>query len=509
MRKRKTKEFNEPYRILVVDDDNGIIDTLKVLFRHSGYFIDGITDPVKAVEKIRDEKFDLLLLDFIMNPIHGDEVVERIRKFNKELYILLLTGHKDLAPPLNTIRELDIQGYCEKSDRFDQLMLLVESGIKSISQMRTIKKFRDGLNSILESVPKIYQLQPIDNILEEILSNLIPLVNSENAFILVDDTNYILNQNRESIFRGIGKYEHDIETFVEMLSPYTIEKIGLARTEKKPVHLEDMMILPLVNEFGDTIGVICVELCLAETKEELIKLFDIYAKQASSSLSNASLHSLVNIKNEELNRTYELLRNRYLDTIEALRLVVDAKDIYTRGHSDRVGYFSVKIGEALNLSEPDMEILKIAGIFHDVGKIGTADDILLKNEKLNSEEFLEIKKHPLQGANILSAVSMFKNVVPIVRCHHERVDGLGYPDGIKGNKIPALAKIVAVADAFDAMTSDRQYRSRLPIEEAKAELVQGKGTQFDGKIVDTFIKILEKDYESMLNDLDWTFHITP
>lgn len=103
-----------------------------------------------------------------MAPLHGDEVVERIRKFNTDIYILMLTGHKDLAPPLETIKVLDIQGYCEKSDRFDQLQLLVESGIKSITMMRTIKKFRDGLNRILKAVSKIYQLQPIGNILERI-----------------------------------------------------------------------------------------------------------------------------------------------------------------------------------------------------------------------------------------------------------------------------------------------------------------------------------------------------
>jgi ligand-binding sensor domain-containing protein len=114
----------------------------------SGYDIEGATDPVKAVDLVRDNKYDMLLLDFIMTPIHGNEVVERIRRFNKELYILLLTGHKDLAPPLETIRQLDIQGYCEKSDRFDQLLLLVDSGIKSITQMHVISRYKDGQDAI-------------------------------------------------------------------------------------------------------------------------------------------------------------------------------------------------------------------------------------------------------------------------------------------------------------------------------------------------------------------------
>jgi putative nucleotidyltransferase with HDIG domain len=504
MRKRDSKNISEDYAILVVDDDQGIVDSLMVVFKHSGYRIEGATDPVAAVEEIRNNKYDLLVLDFLMNPIHGDEVVRRIREFNRELYILLLTGHKDLAPPLETIRALDIQGYCEKSDRFDQLMLLVESGIKSISQMRTIRKFRDGLNNILEAVPKIYQLQPIDNILEEILSQLIPLVNSEDAFMLVDDTHQLFNVTNRSIFKGTGKYSSNVETFIDMLSPFVIEQIGSARSEKKIVKLDDMLILPLTNEFGDTMGVICVELQMSRTSDEMVALFEIYSKQAASSMSNAFLHSLVNIKNEELSRTYEMLRSRYMDTIEALRLVVDAKDIYTRGHSDRVGYYAVNIGNALALSQEDMEILRIAGIFHDVGKIGTADDILMKNEKLSPEEYTEIKKHPIKGAHILSAVSMFKDVAPIVRCHHERIDGTGYPDRIRGAKIPMLARIIAVADAFDAMMSDRQYRSRLTLKEAKEQLLLGKDTQFDGKIVDTFIKILDR-YGEIEKELEWTF----
>ena len=114
-----------------------------------------MTDPLAAVERVRSEKFDLLILDYLMYPIHGDKVVEKIREFNSDLYILLLTGHKDLAPPLETIKALDIQGYCEKGDRFDQLLLLVEYGIKYISQMRTIKKFKDGINKILQRYPKL------------------------------------------------------------------------------------------------------------------------------------------------------------------------------------------------------------------------------------------------------------------------------------------------------------------------------------------------------------------
>lgn len=504
MRKKLT-EANNNIKILIVDDEPGIIDSLSIMLKRSGYYYEGVTNPLEAVEKAKTGNFDLMILDYLMAPIHGDEVVERIRQFNTDIYILMLTGHKDLAPPLETIKVLDIQGYCEKSDRFDQLQLLIESGVKSITMMRTIKKFRDGLNRILESVPKIYQLQPIGNILEDILSELLPMVSSENAFILVDNI-IDLDETKKSIFRGIGKYKTEIYDFMSMLNSKLLEKIGKARITKNTIITPKEIILPLMNEFNDSIGVIYVESNNNTGTEvsEGYKLLEIYAAQAASSVNNAFLHSLVNIKNEELNKTYEQLRIRYLDTIEALRQVVDAKDEYTCGHSDRVSYFCVRIGEAFGLAEKDLETLRVAGLFHDVGKMGITDDILFKSEKLTVSEYDEIKKHPTKGARILSVISMFKNVVNIVKCHHERIDGKGYPDGLKDEQIPFLAKIVSVADAFDAMMSDRHYRSKLDLDAAINQLLGGSGTQFDSEVVGKFVGMLG-GYSEMEKEIAYTY----
>ena len=204
---------NQNYKIIAVDDEQGIVDSLSIFLKRSGYNFVGVTDPEEAITRVKNEHFDLMILDFIMTPIHGDQVIEEIRKFNKDLYILLLTGHKDLAPPLETIRRLDIQGYCEKSDKFDQLLLLIESGIKSIEQMNQIKKI-----------------------------------------------------------------------------------------------------------------------------------------------------------NEELSDTYEKLEQAYLESIQTLRYTVEAKDTYTRGHSDRVSEFSVLIGKYLNLPQADLDTLRIGGLFHDIRK---------------------------------------------------------------------------------------------------------------------------------------------
>ena len=342
MRKNMQAQASNGIKVLVVDDEIGIIDSLSIFLKKSGYIFTGITDPIEAIQRVKEEHFDLMILDFIMTPIHGDQVVEEIRKFNKELYILLLTGHKDLAPPLETIKRLDIQGYCEKSDRFDQLLLLIESGVKAINQMNMIKSI-----------------------------------------------------------------------------------------------------------------------------------------------------------NEELKEASQKLEQAYMESIETLRYTVEAKDPYTRGHSDRVSEFSVLIGKYLGLSDEDLHTLKIGGLFHDIGKIGIPDSILLKPGKLTPDEYSEIKNHPSIGVHILSNAAIFRDIIPIVKHYHERYDGLGYPSKLKGEDIPYLARIAAVADTFDAMTSRRTYRDSLPLDVVKEEFEKNRRIQFDPQIADVFLDILNNHYDEV------------
>ena len=342
MRKNMHVSETNGYRILAVDDEEGIIESLSIFLKRSGYDFTGVTDPNEAIELVRNNHFDLMILDFMMYPLHGDQVVEEIRKFNKELYILLLTGHKDLAPPLETIKRLDIQGYCEKSDKFDQLLLLIESGIKSIAQMNEIKSI-----------------------------------------------------------------------------------------------------------------------------------------------------------NEQLQDAQEELEKAYLESIQTLRFTVEAKDPYTRGHSDRVSEYSVLIGEKMGLDDKTIHTLKIGGLFHDIGKIGVPDSILLKEEKLSDDEYSQIKNHPSIGSHILSNATLFKDIIPIVLHHHERYDGRGYPGQLVGEEIPFVARITAVADTFDAMTTKRPYREALPLDVVKYEIMKCKGVQFDPKVADVFLNILENDYDKI------------
>ena len=145
MRKYQQDAVQSDYKIMAVDDDFGILDSLKIVLGRNGLRLDTFQNPIEAIDRLKEEHYDLLLLDFIMDEMNGNQVVSNVRTFDKNIYILLLTGHKDLAPPLQTLKELDIQGYCEKSDNLDQLVLLVESALKSVDQMRIINQINEEL----------------------------------------------------------------------------------------------------------------------------------------------------------------------------------------------------------------------------------------------------------------------------------------------------------------------------------------------------------------------------
>ncbi|MEW6101030.1 MAG: HD domain-containing phosphohydrolase [Candidatus Omnitrophota bacterium] len=183
----------------------------------------------------------------------------------------------------------------------------------------------------------------------------------------------------------------------------------------------------------------------------------------------------------------------YLNTIVALANAIDAKDQLTYLHSNSVTKYAVRLAEECKLPAKDIEDIRHAGLLHDIGKIGIKDEILTKPGVLNEEEYKQIKSHPVKGEEIIRSLPFLQAVAKIIRHHHERFDGKGYPDAIKGEKIPLGSRILAIADAFDAMASKRWYRKILAFEEAKEELNKNKGTQFDPQLVNSFISILEKE----------------
>ncbi|MBW2569821.1 MAG: HD domain-containing protein [Deltaproteobacteria bacterium] len=244
---------------------------------------------------------------------------------------------------------------------------------------------------------------------------------------------------------------------------------------KEDNRLLNVMIAPLSN-LKRTIGAVVIVFEEDEDfiRQQTLKLLHIIVDFFSLSLENAYL--------------FDDLKSAYFYTIKAITNSIEARDPYTKGHSERVARFSKAIAEELHWNKNEIELIDWGGMLHDVGKIGIPDSILNKPAKLTDEEYNHIKSHPLIGAQIIKDISFLKPVTPYILEHHERFDGKGYPRGIAGEDISIKGRLLAVADTFDAMTSDRPYRKALKPENALKEIARNTGTQFDPEIAWAFEK---------------------
>jgi response regulator RpfG family c-di-GMP phosphodiesterase len=226
------------------------------------------------------------------------------------------------------------------------------------------------------------------------------------------------------------------------------------------------------------------------TREQNFKLRDM----------NKNLEANVRDRTKQLAASHQELRTAYVQTIRALAEAVDAKDSYTRGHSERVGVYASKIARRMGSETQFIERVYIAGVLHDVGKIGVPDAIITKPDQLDQEEYAQMKKHPEIGGRILEPVEFLHDVVPCVRHHHEWFDGSsrGYPERLRGDQIPLPSRIILVADTVEAMTSDRPYRKALSLETAVSELHKFSGSQFDPVCVDACLRIIDVEGESFI-----------
>lgn len=236
---------------------------------------------------------------------------------------------------------------------------------------------------------------------------------------------------------------------------------------------------------------------------------NIPVKNELKTVANAFNEMTLNLKStletkddvqKQLKKALRKNKTGYFETIRALSNAIDAKDTYTYGHCDRVMEMSLLLGQHLRLDNKSLEILKYASILHDIGKIGIDDSILNKKDRYTLEEYDIMKDHPLIGYNIINDVGFLERTKEIILCHHERIDGQGYPRGLKENQIPYLSKIISITDAFDAMTSKRIYKQKaMTIKEAFTEMKANKDTQFDGHLVDSFIEAYINKYGTEIN----------
>jgi len=268
----------------------------------------------------------------------------------------------------------------------------------------------------------------------------------------------------------------------EVSPALNLERVCLAAMEYYDKRLNKHFIYhvtPIPDETGVTQHFILSLVDISDMKDKENKLIEN---------KNAFFNML-----KELDSSYKELKEIYEGMIHSFVNAIDAKSPWTKGHSERVTAYSVSVARELGIKERDIDMLRMAALLHDIGKIGTYDVILDKPGELTDEEFALIRMHPVRGEEILKPIKQLRALLPIVRHHHERLDGSGYPDGLKNDEIPFFSKIICIADSFDAMTDDRPYRASPSREYAISELTRCRGTQFDPQAVDAFLHVLSEN----------------
>ncbi len=367
-----------------------------------------------------------------------------------------------------------------------------EEDIKELRDyIKNLEVINEGLRNSFEELTTLYRLVDIiteSKTLERVLNSLMDMVTEiiscEGAMLfLVDEKN---GEPDVALKRNISK-KNEAKINLQMKQKVIEWTLKKGKTIAMPDIDEDandtdkttFVLVPLIAH-DKPVGLIDI---ISDTPEgdittKDLSLLTILAKQAALAIENVKL--------------YESMKKDQISIIRALSSTVDAKDHHTSGHSLKVSEYSQKIAEALGMSERDIENIKYAALLHDIGKIGIPDEIIKKPTRLTPEEFEIVRKHPVIGARIIKEIESLSPMVPIILHHHERFDGKGYPDGLKGEVIPIGARIVHAADAYDTMVSARAYKDMLPAELAVSELRKNAGTQFDPKVVETFITILRR-----------------
>jgi putative nucleotidyltransferase with HDIG domain len=282
-----------------------------------------------------------------------------------------------------------------------------------------------------------------------------------------------LSSEENAVERGLG-LDHVFEVYAPIMSVDGKHALGAYEIYAKPQHTESFI---ASGKRVIWMGVIAVFAALYAALALLVRKASLTIKRQAVTLRARS---------RELMESYSRLEESSLEAIESLNATVDAKDPYTAGHSARVQGIALAVAEELGLEPESLDAIRFGGLFHDIGKIAVPDSILTKPGKLDADEYESIKRHPADGAEIVSHFSRLHDAVPIIRHHHERWDGKGYPDRLAGNAIPEAACIVGLADAWDAMTSDRPYRRALSVDEAAEEVRRCRAKQFSPAVVDAF-----------------------
>jgi len=372
---------------------------------------------------------------------------------------------------------------------------LATTSISTFLEVELVRLRMEEMGALLEVGRVVSSTLDLRELLTKIMSTATKVMRCETSTVyLVDE------QTNELYFHIVSGDPNVGAKLQEIRLPMGTGLAGWCAQNNKPVIVPDTEKDPRFFKGADkksgfvTRSMICVPMRL---KDRVVGVLQVLNRTGDIPFNDHDLETLENVANQAVSaienaRLYENIQKVYLSTIEVLATAIDAKDPYTQGHSRRVTQYSVAIAEELNLSPKEVESIRYAGLLHDVGKIGIKDSIIRKPGRLTDEEYAIIKKHPAIGAKILRPVDFLADKIPGVLHHHEYYDGRGYPEHLTGENIPLAGRIICVADAFDAMTTNRPYRKGLTVKTAVGELQKFSGKQFDPVCVEAFIRAFDR-----------------
>lgn len=495
----KASALHEKPTILIVDDEPSLREVAGEYFQAKGYEVFTAADGLEALSLLESQKVDCCLSDIDMPRMDGLQLAERIRQLDGSIPVVIMTGYPSLENTISTLKN-GVVDFLVKPVNLKQMELSV----------RRVMRERDlFLRNLLlaKEVEGKRRLERINRELERKVEELHTINRIMNDFAGADTSDEVLQRIIALSMEITPATESRFFVLTsENMQPFEILSTAAAAADPAIIHLvEDAARdeLPLlVAEKGGVKALPPDVVSFAAVPMKIRgKVFGVLAtavRSGDGKLDERDLYYL-SFMNQSAGRAvenlalYENIYENLFSTLFAFVRAVEARDSYTQQHSNRVTEMALKISRVMGCSNEERDILRFAGPLHDIGKIGIPDDILLKPGPLGKAEFERIKAHPVIGAGIIGQLGLWEREQQIVRWHHERYDGNGYPDGLAGEEIPLLARILAVADAFDAMSSNRVYREAMDEAQILASLKNGAGSQFDPAVVEAFLTIYAEE----------------
>jgi response regulator RpfG family c-di-GMP phosphodiesterase len=476
-------------QILIVDDEPHIQRLCAEILRVKGFHVRTTGWALEALELVKTTQVDLLVTDLLMPEMDGFHLIWQAREYQRELPAIVMTGHGTMERAVECLK-LGVQGFVIKPFTPAEIAVAVDEALAKTRLQHENMRYR-LLMPLFEVSRHLLSELNMGRLVEELVRIATAETHSDGARFMQRDgpSSPCVVTLDEGIAQAtpaaISDYLlHWVSTQNDllMLTP-TSPADPVIRAELDTARLSSVLCLPLV------------------TKSKVVGALILYKGAGRPSFSQVDIELLAILCGQaaiaiENVRLFEDLQRAHFEAMKALAQAIEAKDHYTRGHCDRTVEYAMAIAEKLRLPDDERKSLRYAAFLHDVGKIGIHESILSKEGRLTEEEYRMMQTHPSMGADIIRGVEFLAPVVPLVYYHQERFDGKGYPEGLAGESIPLGARIVAVLDTFDAMTSNRPYRKAMSLTQATAELRRCAGTQFDPVVVDAFIAVLEERYRT-------------